>query len=110
MRKTDLFFKMPSAASASSTSASTNVQDTEQTDQGQGVRQEDSEKRRGQSVLIHIKVREFITNGATKVCVISVHVKLYLCVAGTRVRTRPRVGRWWVKMPGQFFNSSPSLD
>ena len=31
---TDLFFKPPSAASASSTSASTNVQDTEQTDQG----------------------------------------------------------------------------
>ena len=41
---TDLFFKLPSAASASSTSASTNVQDTEQTDQGQGVRQEDSEE------------------------------------------------------------------
>ena len=41
---TDSFFKLPSAASASSTSASTYVQDTEQTDQGQGVRQEDSEK------------------------------------------------------------------
>ena len=58
---------------------------------------------------MHIKVREFITNGATKVCVISVHVKLYLCVAGTRVRARPCVGRWWVKMPGPFFNPSPSL-
>ena len=34
----------PSAALASSTSASTSVQDTEQTDQGQGVRQEDSEE------------------------------------------------------------------
>ena len=54
------------------------------------------------SVFMHIKVREFITNGATKVCVISVHVKLYLCVAGTRVRACPRVGRWWVKMPGPF--------
>ena len=53
---------------------------------------------------MHIKVRELITNGATKVCVISVHVKLYLCVAGTRVRAR-----WWVKMPGPFFNPSPSL-
>ena len=41
--------------------------------------------------------------------VISVHVKLYLCVAGTRVRARPHVGRWWVKMPGPFFNPSPSL-
>ena len=41
---TDLFFKLPSAASASSTSASSNVQDTEQTDQGQGVRQEDSDE------------------------------------------------------------------
>ena len=41
---TDLFFKQPSADSASSTSASSNVQDTEQTDQGQGVRQEDSEE------------------------------------------------------------------
>ena len=58
---------------------------------------------------MHVKVREFITNGATKVCVISVHVKLYLCVAGTRVRACPRVGRWWVKMPGPFFNPSPSL-
>ena len=48
---------------------------------------------------MHIKVREFITNGATKVSVISVHVKLYLCVAG----------RWWVKMPGPFFNPSQSL-
>ena len=52
---------------------------------------------------------EFMTNGATKVRVISVHVKLYLCVAGTCVRARPRVGRWWVKMPGPFFNPSPSL-
>ena len=41
---TDLFLKPRSAALASSTSASTNVQDTEQTDQGQGVRQEDSEE------------------------------------------------------------------
>ena len=56
-----------------------------------------------------IKVREFFTNGATKVCVIAVHVKLYPCVAGTRVRARPRVGRWRVKMPGPFFYLSPSL-
>ena len=35
---TDSFFKPPSAASASSTSASSNVQDTEQTDQGPGVK------------------------------------------------------------------------
>ena len=49
---------------------------------------------------------EFMTNGATKVHVISMHVKLYLCVAGTCtcMRARPRVGRWWVKMPGLFFN------
>ena len=59
----------------------------------------------GQSLCI-LKL-EFITNGATKVCVISVHVKLYLCVAGTRAR--PHVDRWWVKMPGPFFNPSPSL-
>ena len=58
---------------------------------------------------MHIKVREFITNGATKVCVISVHVKLYLCVASTRMRAHPRVGRCRVKMPGPFFNLSPSL-
>ena len=58
---------------------------------------------------MHIKVKEFITKGATKVGVISVHVKLCLCVAGTRVRARPRVGRWWVKMAGPFFNPSPSL-
>ena len=58
---------------------------------------------------MHIKVIEFITNGATKVRVISVHVKLYLCVAGTRVRARLRVGHWRVKMPGPFFNPSPSL-
>ena len=58
---------------------------------------------------MHIKFRGFITNGATKVCVISVHVKLYLCVAGTHVRVRPRVGHWGVKMPGPFFNPSPSL-
>ena len=35
---TDLFFKQPSAALASSTSASTKFQDTEQTDQGPGVK------------------------------------------------------------------------
>ena len=48
---TDLFFKPPSAASASSTSASTNVQDTEQTDQGQGVKQEDSEDSQSLCIL-----------------------------------------------------------
>ena len=45
-----------------------------------------------------------------QVRVISMHVKLYLCVAGTHVRVRPRVGHWGVKMPGPFFNPSPSLD
>ena len=41
----------PSAASASSTSSSTNFQDTEKTDQGQGVRQEDNEDSQSLCIL-----------------------------------------------------------